>query len=141
MSEPTTFESECWEWTRERNWKGYGVMRSGKQFRLAHRFAYEFAVGPIPAGMMVCHRCDNPACVRPGHLFLGTARDNYQDSKRKGRNLHGETHPRSKLTAEQVSEIRRRYQRGRSNVALYREFGITDMQMYRIVRRENWAHV
>ncbi len=84
----------CWEWTRAKTHDGYGHMtyRLGISSKagsvLAHRLAYEITKGPIPAGMYVCHHCDNPPCVRPDHLFLGTQRDNVYDSiaKRRRRN-------------------------------------------------------
>ena len=72
----------CWEWLGRRDQKGYGRFGRG---HLAHRFAFAFVNGPIPEGLEVCHRCDNPVCVRPSHLFLGTHTDNVRDSIAKGR--------------------------------------------------------
>lgn len=72
---------DCWEWKGKRYPSGYG--RHSKFY--AHRVAYELVHGPIPAGMFVCHRCDNPPCCNPAHLFLGTPEDNAKDRERKGR--------------------------------------------------------
>jgi hypothetical protein len=75
-------EDACWEWTSRRDYKGYGRWLRGT---LAHRASFEFENGPIPKGLEVCHRCDNPLCVRPSHLFLGTHADNIRDMIAKGR--------------------------------------------------------
>ena len=82
-----TLDDTCWEWQGYRGADGYGRFRVATRGApaLAHRFAYETAFGPIPPGLLVCHRCDNPPCVRPSHLFLGTQQDNIRDCSAKGR--------------------------------------------------------
>jgi hypothetical protein len=81
---PTTADI-CWEWAGARNSDGYGKSYAGSGYRMAHRVAWESSFGPIPDGLFVLHRCDNPPCVRPDHLFLGTNTDNVRDSVAKGR--------------------------------------------------------
>ena len=101
----------CWNWTGPRDKKGYGlgIYNKGRQPRI-HRQSYELNIGPIPQGLHVLHKCDNPSCVRPDHLFLGTNFDNIQDRNKKGRMNHakGEQVSHCKLTPQQVLEIRTR---------------------------------
>jgi hypothetical protein len=117
----------------------------------AHRFSYELANGPIPDGLFVCHKCDNPKCVRPDHLFLGTNQDNVTDMVRKGRHVpnaaginvpRGNNHHWAILTEEQVHEIRKRYANERIS---YRElgeiYGVSGAAIGEIIRRANWSHV
>ena len=75
----------CWEWAGKRTSLGYGRLKVGPRYWYAHRRAWVLAKGPIPSGMRVCHRCDNPSCVRPDHLWLGTQTDNVRDMMTKGR--------------------------------------------------------
>lgn len=99
--------NECWIWTAaifdDRG--GYGAFRIDDATLRAHRVAWSFKHGPIPNGMDVLHRCDNPPCVNDAHLFLGTNADNMADRDRKGRVCHGENHSCAKLTPVQVDAI------------------------------------
>lgn len=174
----TTFynNERCWEWTARRMPRGYGVTYMGGKTELAHRVAWTIANGEIHDGLFVLHRCDNPPCCNPSHLFLGTDQDNVDDMMRKGRGnyeaisgdrswlrLHpekvarGDKHPShlhpekmargedsgtSKLTWEQVREIRRRYKRwgigGDSTTTLAKEFGVGDVTIWQIVNNKTW---
>lgn len=115
----------CWEWHGSIT-KGYGMILFEGRNQYAHRVAWILTNGPIPDGLQVCHRCDNPLCVRPDHLFLGTVSDNMQDMYDKGRGNkpQGASHPNAKLTDDQVEEIRRRAVKGNYKT-LAREFGVT----------------
>jgi hypothetical protein len=101
------------------------------------------ANGEIPSGMHVLHRCDNPSCVNPEHLFLGTDADNTRDkmSKRRSVNLAGAEHGRSKLTPEDVLRIRESRLFGARPEDLRKIYGVTDAAIHRIIKRQNWAHL
>jgi hypothetical protein len=132
----------CWIWVKGRTGIGYGKIDVHGKAEGAHRFSYEQFVGPIPAGMHVCHHCDNRACVNPEHLFLGTPASNVADMIGKGRKKHGEQTAASKLTDADVIEIRRRYaERGETQSALAREFGVSQVNVCRIVNRKSWTHL
>jgi hypothetical protein len=136
---------DCWLWTGGKHDFGYGIFSPGRYTRIyAHRFSYELHYGPVPDGLYVLHRCDNPPCVNPAHLWLGTHLDNTADRHRKGRSrghdLIGEDHPRAKLTAAQVHDIRERYASGQaSGVQLAREFGVRPTNISRIVLGQTWV--
>lgn len=141
---------DCWEWLGTRTPAGYGSFFLAGKTRMAHRISYQWANGPIPPHTDICHRCDNPPCVRPEHLFAGSRRDNMQDAKAKGRIASGDGHwsrlrpervPRgerrgsAKLSNMQVEEIRRLYQPGvrGSQIALARQFSVSPAQVCRIL--------
>jgi len=120
---------------RARNEWGYPVMRIyGKQERV-HRVIWRECFGEIPPGLCVLHRCDNPACVNPYHLFLGTNYDNIMDRNSKGRQAKGEQQGNSKLVAEQVKEIRRS---SASGVEIARQYKISQPHVSRIKTMKTW---
>lgn len=101
-------ESNCWVWTACKNSDGYGHFGVGPSTPgKAHRVSYELFRGPIPDGQMVCHKCDNPSCVNPEHLFLGSGQDNMDDRQAKGRTARGVRNGKSKITPEIARYIRR----------------------------------
>jgi hypothetical protein len=133
----------CWVWRAGRNRRGYGTFRLKSGSALAHRVAFELEHGPIPPGMHVCHHCDNPPCVNPAHLFLGTDADNVADMMAKGRKRTvvptGESHPSAKLTWAKVAEIRRLYAAGgHSQRDLGRQFGVGLCAIQGVVTRKTW---
>ena len=127
----------CWEWAGRRSRRGYGEFDVDGGRVAAHRMAWQLARGPIPDGLLVCHHCDNPACVRPDHLFLGTQADNMCDMAAKGRHGYprGEDHPSARLSNVDAAEIRRLYRAGGvTQDALARHFGVCQSHVSRIVR-------
>jgi len=138
--------SGCWEWQGYRmpepgNYGQIGV--PGHRSDVTHRVAYRVACGEIPAGMVVRHTCDNPPCVNPDHLLLGTAAENSQDMVERGRSTRGRN---AKLTDDQVREIRQRHiPRGKgvpgNRASLAAEFGITPQHVTDLVSRRERVHV
>lgn len=135
----------CWPWMKARMIKGYGAIRvSGKHYN-AQKIAWMLTHGPVPVGLLVCHHCDNPPCINPAHLFVGTARDNVLDCVRKGRNgsrcnyPKGEAHVKAKLTEVQVRELRASWVSGSiGSTVMARRYGITPTTVIAIVRGQLW---
>jgi hypothetical protein len=135
-------EGDCLIWQRARLPWGYGKLAFKGKLLYAHRAAYIAHVGPIPKGMQVLHHCDNPPCIEPTHLFLGTNADNRQDSVMKGRHCQGERQVAAILTIEKVHEIRRMYASGRYfQRELGEIFGVTQTLIGGVVRGSRWTHV
>lgn len=134
---------ECWEWTAGKVPGGYGAIwdNSIGRHRHAHRLAWELANGTIPAGLFVCHHCDNRSCCNPAHLFIGTQADNDADRTTKGRSSRGEQHPYAKLTDATVRELRLRYAQGEMIRDLAREFGVSSNTAWQAAKRKTWSHV
>lgn len=136
----------CWEWKKYRNQKGYGRTSREDRLYLAHRLAYESANGPIPEGLDVLHKCDNPPCCRPDHLFTGTNDQNVKDRQSKGRSSkksinRGEKNGMSKFSPSQVQEIRTLASQGLSTHQIAKRYGVWNMAIWRIVKRKRWAHI
>lgn len=139
----------CWEWTRGKTPAGYGMFNlPGQGIKYTHRYAFETANGLVlPKKMQVCHKCDNPPCCNPNHLFAGTATDNMQDMIAKGRANRsgfnaGEKHPFAKLNEFQVMEIRRLYATGEyTNRQLTEMFNVSGGTISNIVNWRIWKHV
>lgn len=136
MLEKPDGEVGCWIWPRSKIPLGYGwvyIRKSGSIY--AHRLAYSLVNGNIPAGMHVCHTCDNPSCCNPAHLWLGTPRENMHDRDRKGRGTKGWKYEGKKSASPQiVDEIRRLYGTGRySQRALAKQFSLSKGAIYDIL--------
>lgn len=152
--------NECWEWTGNKS-GGYGALCISPKMVKAHRISWMLHFGDIPEGggthgICVLHKCDNPGCVNPQHLFLGTNADNARDRESKSRGSrtgvnyiknHPEVHPRgednkrSKLTAEIVTEMRLRYAAGETTKALGAEFGVSQPAASYAINGKNWKHL
>jgi hypothetical protein len=136
----------CWNWTSSLNSKGYGQLALKHYPLLAHRLSYAIHRGE-PGAMYVLHRCDNPRCVNPDHLFLGTVHDNNRDMFAKGRarggGKPGEGSHNAVLTNQQVLEIRARYVPGRrgDGPKAARKYGVSVQTIHRILRRQAWSHL
>lgn len=135
--------TDCWEWTGTRFHSGYGRMKYNRVVWYAHRYSWVFHNAAIPSGLIVCHKCDNPPCCNPGHLFLGTHKDNAADRDRKHRQdfYKGEDHPAAKLTVDDIKGIRRLYESGVRGKLLDRMYGISPGYGWRINNRITWRHV
>ena len=145
----------CWIWRASKLKDGYGQFRAYYRSWAAHRFAWRLEFGEIPKGLFVCHHCDTPACVRPDHLFLGTARDNNQDASTKGRSAFGdkngtrarpETRPRganhsfSKLDVNTAEEIRDLYfSKVYSTHQLSQMFSVSATTILNIIHNRHWT--
>lgn len=142
-------ETGCWIWSGYFTPKGYGnffLRRSGRWVRLfAHRASYEYHVGPIPTDLCVLHRCDNPPCVNPSHLFLGTRGDNNRDRASKGRtrppDMSGEKNGRARLTEGDVVTICLAYRDGESPRSLSDRYGVHINHIRGIIKGKFWRHL
>lgn len=136
----------CWDWQGCKDRDGYGSIGYKNKSRLVHRLAYmlynQLSEEDIE-GKVVMHLCDNPSCVNPDHLQLGTQKDNVHDCIKKGRraNRKGEQNPNSKLTDYQAQKIRELYQLGISQEELAKMFNVARRTIYNIRKNISWAHV
>jgi len=128
----------CWNWTAFVNSQGYGAFSLDGKAIVAHRVSYMMFVGPIPAEICVCHKCDNPGCVNPDHLFLGTRADNMRDKVVKGRQARGENQGNARLTESVIRAIR---EDSRLQKDIASDYGVTQKHIGQIKLRRCWVHV
>lgn len=128
---------KCWNWLGVKNAHGYGHIRFNGRIRLAHRVAWGLCYGEIPEGLMVLHKCDNPSCVRLGHLYLGTALDNARDAKER---CHRKKITQGrKLNIRQAEEIRKKYFSTKTSTRkLAKEYNVGQATVWGIIHFESW---
>jgi hypothetical protein len=138
-------KTNCWEWQKFKTKLGYGqISYRGKQMK-AHRASWTVFKGDIPTGICVLHTCDNPKCVNPDHLFLGSMKDNVQDMMKKGRDGHGIAvgmlGANAKLTDDDVRKIRTFDNSWKTCEELSKKYDVNPMTIYRIQKRQTWKHL
>lgn len=131
----------CWKWLGNPWTFGYGQSRVGGKNMTAHRASWILHNGPIPPGLVVCHKCDNPPCTNPEHLFLGTRKDNSDDCTAKGRWSRGSRKYNSRVTEMDVANIRSLSATGTARKDLAASFGVCKATIDHIISRRNWRHV
>lgn len=131
----------CWIWNKFKLKSGYGTTAQNKKTYLAHRLSYLLHVGMIPKGLWVLHKCDNPSCVNPDHLFLGTHQDNTDDKVSKGRQLRGDSHNMSKLTEDEITAIREFPKFRGAGVILAKRYDVTPSMISYIRNGKSWKHL
>lgn len=131
----------CWGWKGCTVGGGYACIKRSGTSMYMHRYVYEQAVGPIPAGMIVRHKCDNPICTNPDHLEIGTHKDNSRDMSERGRTLIGPRNPAAKLDEGKVADIKRAIRGGESQSSLARRYGVCQQAISNINRGLVWRHV
>ena len=133
----------CWVWFGATSGKGYGEIKIPKTRRQipAHRLSYLIHRGSIPSGKCVLHKCDNPPCCNPEHLFIGTKMDNSIDMAKKMRHVYGERQPNHKLTDKEVMDIHKLMKLGVKQKEIAALFNVGEMCISRIKRGERWRHI
>lgn len=137
-------DDECWEWKNCKTHFGYGKIKVGKQYKPAHRVMWELYYGSVPDGMLVLHKCDNPPCVNPKHLFLGTYLDNVRDmiAKDRVKYVRGEQHGHAKFKDGDIRNIRQLYKDGQySQYKLAEMYNVCTREIRKIVHNELWKHI
>jgi len=133
----------CWEFRPEQK---SGIYRQfnpggGRKPIMAHRYSWELHNGPITPGLLVCHKCDNPKCVRPDHLFLGTPKENLEDASRKRRLCFGEKNNKARVSSDVVRQMFKERRQGATTAQIVKRFGLSRSQIFKILTGDQWAHL
>lgn len=131
----------CHEWTKHRDKNGYGKISIKNKPHSAHRVSYETYVGPIPEGLWVLHKCDNPICFNPDHLYTGDNKQNCKDRADRGRTLKGADNGNSKLSHDQVVEIKKRLYNGETPNEIFPDYPVSGKCLRNIRDNKSWTHV
>lgn len=135
-------DCECWIWKKGKDYDGYGLMSVKNKTQKAHRVSYETFIGWIPNEVIVCHKCDNPSCINPLHLFTGSPQQNTDDMFKKGRErVIGEKNVKSILTEDEIGEILKQFNLGFRISEISLKFGLSWEHVSAIVKRKIWKHV
>jgi len=135
-------DDECWNWTGAKLRDGYGSIRKYHKLFQAHRLSYIIHYGDVIANLCVLHKCDNPSCVNPKHLFLGDHLINARDKVSKNRQAKGEAHPKSKLTGVEIQKIRELYENGSISMRkIAKQFGMCYSEINAIINKRTWRFV
>ncbi len=134
-------EDDCWNWTAGKDEDGYGMFSKVNKTRKAHKVSYEIHKSIIPEGLCVLHTCDNPSCVNPKHLFLGSTQDNTHDRAIKNRSATGEKNGAAKLNKEDVIKIREQHKSGIKVKKLSNDFNVHFSTVYRIINNDKWRNI
>lgn len=139
---------ECWEWKAGNNGRGYGkfyVGGDGNPQRYAHRISWSLANGDIPEGLILCHKCDNPKCINPDHLFLGTQAENMQDASKKGRckpsMAHGNSSGHNKIDEKDIPDVKKMIAEGVSLKTIADIYGVSKQSIFHIKTGRNWSWI
>lgn len=150
-------KSKCWISKGYKLPAGYIILYSNGKRKYAHRLSYELKFGEIPKGLYVCHKCDNPPCHRPSHLFLGTQKDNIADMVKKGRSAYGDkngsrkhpermprgiNHVNSKLNPSKIRRIRKMWSDGKLRMKdIGKIFKVDAVSIFNVIHKKTWSHV
>lgn len=134
-------DSGCWEWVGSVNEDGYGRFKSKDKTRRVHRVSYEVHVGPIPAGLQVLHHCDNPRCINPDHLFIGTHDDNMRDRDAKLRMARGSSIGGAKITEDLAVDIVSSFNSGEKVRDISSRIDMKKQTIRAVIRGDYWSHV
>ena len=146
-------ENDCWDYPHINSRNGYSRVAASlvigknqylRTNKVGSRVSYKHFYGPFDESLLVCHTCDNPRCVNPKHLFLGTDQDNHTDKTNKGRQTRGETHGAHKLTEQEVINIKLEYVKGKRGcgfISLSKKYNVALATIQRIIDGSGWKHL